>query len=65
MKTKEQKCKHCGKGKGVHKAQSLHCPVGMRTRVGYVQFHNRYTFEEDKRSPGLCFGTGDIDPFDL
>lgn len=32
------RCVLCKKAKGEHKAGTLHCPVGMKTRVGYVQY---------------------------
>jgi hypothetical protein len=32
------KCIHCGKDKGMHLAQTLNCPVGMKTRIGYTSF---------------------------
>lgn len=31
-------CVHCKKTKGVHLAKTLHCPVGMRTRIGQISF---------------------------
>jgi len=39
------RCALCRKAKGLHKAGTLHCPSGMKTRVGYVQFSatDRYT----------------------
>jgi hypothetical protein len=32
------KCVHCGKGKNMHRAFSLDCPTGKRTRTGYTTF---------------------------
>jgi hypothetical protein len=32
------RCAICRKEKGKHLAVTLHCPVGIKTRVGYVQF---------------------------
>jgi hypothetical protein len=39
------RCVLCRKTKGLHKAGTLHCPSGMKTRVGYVQYSatDRYT----------------------
>ncbi len=37
-KTKPPKCVHCGKERGLHKAVTLHCPAGMKTRIGYTSF---------------------------
>jgi len=31
-------CQHCGKARGDHKAKTLQCPVGMKTRVGYCSY---------------------------
>lgn len=31
-------CALCGKRRGNHKAKTLHCPLGMKTRVGYTTF---------------------------
>jgi hypothetical protein len=39
------KCQHCGKERGVHKANTLHCPAGMKTRIGYTQWHKTQTFQ--------------------
>lgn len=33
-----QKCKHCNKVRGLHKANTFECPAGMKTRVGYTQY---------------------------
>jgi len=38
------RCALCRKPKGIHKAVTLHCPVGMKTRVGYVQFSATETY---------------------
>ena len=32
------KCMHCGKAKNMHRAFSLDCPTGKRTRIGYTTF---------------------------
>lgn len=39
------KCKHCGKNYGDHKAHTLNCPKGRRTRIGYCQFEEKQVFE--------------------
>lgn len=35
----QRRCLLCGKVQGNHKSLSLACPVGMKTRVGYIHFH--------------------------
>ena len=32
------KCKLCGKARGNHRAKTLECPSGAKTRIGYTQF---------------------------
>ncbi len=32
------KCVHCGKAKNMHRAFTLDCPKGKRTRIGYATF---------------------------
>jgi len=32
------KCKNCKKFKDSHKTGTLECPVGLRTRIGYITF---------------------------
>jgi hypothetical protein len=32
------KCIHCKKTKGDHQARTLRCPMGAKTRIGYVAF---------------------------
>jgi hypothetical protein len=32
------KCSHCGKAKNMHRAFTLDCPTGKRTRIGYTTF---------------------------
>lgn len=39
------KCIHCGKKKGNHKAISLNCPVGLKTRIGYLMYDKNKIFE--------------------
>ncbi len=38
------KCKHCKKVKGLHKARTLNCPEGTKTRIGYTSYSEQ-TFE--------------------
>lgn len=40
------KCVHCGKWKRHHKAGTLACPVGTKTRVGYVTWSSTRVFLE-------------------
>lgn len=40
-----EKCKHCGKSKGDHQAKSLHCPMGRKSRIGYITYDPNKTFE--------------------
>lgn len=42
------KYKLCGKRRGEHKAASLHCPVGVKSRIGYTQYHNKNTYTPEK-----------------
>lgn len=44
LKNKPLKCANCGKEKGYHKGITLHCPVGLKTRVGYLHYHATDTF---------------------
>lgn len=39
------KCKYCGKEKSSHRAKSLNCPLGMKTRIGYTQYSNEQSYE--------------------
>jgi len=47
----KQFCKHCRKLRGHHKASTLECPGGSKTRIGYVWFIPNTKFEprEKKR----------------
>ncbi len=45
MITFSTKCKHCKKEKGLHQAKTLACPVGSKTRIGYICFSQTTTFE--------------------
>ena len=33
-------CAVCGKTRSQHKARTLNCPKGMKTRIGYIEFHD-------------------------
>lgn len=44
-KKKLPKCKHCKKIKGLHQAKTLNCPLGSKTRIGYITFSKTQTFE--------------------
>jgi hypothetical protein len=44
----DPKCKHCNKVKGKHKAQTLNCPWGSKTRIGYINFEKDKFFEPKK-----------------
>ncbi len=39
-----QKCKNCGKLRGMHRAKTLECPTGSKTRIGYTSYSNTMTF---------------------
>lgn len=45
LNKKQPKCKHCNKLQGDHKAKTLHCPTGSKTRIGYLSYHLTNTFE--------------------
>ena len=38
-------CKHCGKKWEYHNAISGACPIGLKTRIGYIQYHAKKIFE--------------------
>jgi hypothetical protein len=40
----DHKCKICKKRQGQHKAKTLNCPTGTKTRVGYITWHNENVF---------------------
>lgn len=47
-KQKPKKCIHCKKIRGVHKATTLNCPTGMKTRIGWTSyFENKFYEEKD------------------
>jgi len=44
------RCIHCGKAKNMHRAITLDCPNGKRTRIGYTTF-GPDQFEPDAEAP--------------
>jgi hypothetical protein len=49
------KCVHCGKAKNMHRAFTLDCPKGKRTKIGYSTFGpERFTpaVPEEEADPG-------------
>lgn len=46
------KCELCGKPKGSHQANSLHCPVGLRGRANTYSFSTKATFQA--KPPRIC-----------
>lgn len=46
-----EKCANCGKDRGDHKAVTLSCPVGDKTRVGYCGFSLTDKFMPDTSKP--------------
>lgn len=44
-----EKCIHCKRSRGNHKAKTENCPIGAATRVGYTQFHATQVFEAKRR----------------
>ena len=53
------RCKNCNKPRDIHKAESFHCPLGRRTRAGYIFFSKESIYEEEKsqenrNSQGNC-----------
>lgn len=37
-------CAICGKTRSQHKARTLNCPKGMKTRIGYLDFDDTNTY---------------------
>lgn len=35
---KPVKCQHCRRERGQHRAHTLECPYGVKTRIGYLMF---------------------------
>ena len=42
-RTADDKCVYCHKSRGCHKPGTFKCPVGRKTRVGYLYSDNVYT----------------------
>jgi hypothetical protein len=41
-------CKNCGKRKYDHKAITLNCPVGSKTKIGYTSYHPDRVYKPGK-----------------
>lgn len=39
-------CEHCNKDYLDHKADSLSCPIGKKTRMGYLHYSETKKFKE-------------------
>lgn len=48
--TSATRCKHCKKARGNHQAKTRMCPIGKKTRIGYIHYNDKQVFEpmEDK-----------------
>lgn len=46
---KDNRCKKCNKQRGDHKAKTLECPTGTRTRIGYLDYVPNQVFEPKKK----------------
>lgn len=44
-KKKLPKCLYCKKEKGLHQANTFNCPMGSKTRIGYISYHPNVKFE--------------------
>lgn len=44
-----EKCKHCKKIRGEHKAKTLNCPMGTKTRIGYTSYHQSQVYERQEK----------------
>lgn len=51
------KCKNCYKPEGEHKAVTKNCPVGRKTRVGYINYNFCQVYEapDKKTEYKLCW----------
>lgn len=38
------KCKNCKKPKGEHQARTLNCPIGKKTRIGFIHYSTELVF---------------------
>ena len=56
------KCSHCGKAKNMHRAFTLDCPTGKRTRTGYTTFGPHQFTPEEEESPAEADAVADETP---
>ena len=47
-----EKCIHCGKAKNMHRASTMDCPNGKRTRTGYTTFGPTQFTSANRESAG-------------
>jgi len=48
------KCRHCGRKRNEHLAQTLHCPSGNKHRVlGFTSYHRSETYEPKIKTNSL------------
>ena len=40
-----EKCKNCGHSHGDHQARTNNCPVGKKSRIGYITYDPTKIFE--------------------
>ena len=38
------KCIHCKRDRGQHNAMTKACPIGSKSRIGYIMFSNKTVF---------------------
>jgi hypothetical protein len=55
------KCSHCGKAKNMHRAFTLDCPTGKRTRTGYTTF-GPHQFTPEEETPAEADAVADETP---
>ena len=63
------KCSHCGKAKNMHRAFTLDCPTGKRTRTGYTTFgphqftpEDPHQFTPEEKTPAEADAVADETP---
>lgn len=44
-----QICSRCGKRRGDHKAITLNCPTGIKSRIGWLSWDKGQVFKEKRR----------------
>jgi hypothetical protein len=49
------KCKHCKKERGNHQANTLHCPAGIRTGIGYIHYSEQVYSPKYQSLPETIF----------